>query len=136
MLDRGDVDAAGGIVRRHAAENFQARHRVLAREIRPVRRPGVLVGLVDEAAHAARLGDDGGIEHVERPHHASGAGRVRIEMYVDIDGADQRRVGKAEIDRPAQRVDLPFIGIGCRRGAQAAFLAAAGAQRQPESRGH
>jgi len=38
-------------------------------------------------------------------------------MHMDVDGADQRRIGKTEIDRPAHRVDFPIVkldGLGRR----------------------
>jgi hypothetical protein len=45
-------------------------------------------------------------------------------MQMHVDGADQRRIGQAEIDRPAHRVDIPVIEAG--------VLAAARANREPD----
>ncbi len=84
---------------------------MLAREVRGARRAGVLVGLEYEAAHAAGFGECHGVENVERPDHSAGAGRVRIKVHMDIDGAHQHRIGEAEIDRPAQGIDLPIIKL-------------------------
>jgi hypothetical protein len=41
-----------------------------------------------------------------------------------VDGADQRRIGQAEIDRPAHRIDIPVIKPG--------ILCAARAEREPK----
>ena len=45
-------------------------------------------------------------------------------MQMHVDGADQRRVGEAEIDRPAYRVDIPVVEAG--------ILSAARANREPD----
>jgi len=84
---------------------------MLARQIGGAGRSGVLVGLEYEAAHAAGFGERHGVENVERPDHSAWAGRVRIEVHMDIDGAHQRRVGEAKVHRPAHRVDLPIIEL-------------------------
>ena len=62
-------------------------------------------------------------DHVERADHAAGSGRVGIDMQMHVDGADERGIGQAEIDRAAQRIDLPLVG-------RRSVLDAAGAGRE------
>jgi hypothetical protein len=77
------------------------------------------MGLEDKAAHAALHRHLRGIEHIDGADRAAGAGRIRVEMQMDVDGADKRGVGETEIDRPAQRIDLPFLRRGRLRDARA-----------------
>ena len=76
------------------------------------------MGLEHEATHAARLGEVDGLDDVERADHAARPRRIGIDMEVDVDRADQRRIDEAEIDRPAQRIDLPLLAgvLGAARG--------------------
>src|SRR2546428_841757 len=80
----GGVVAAGEMVRGGAAK-FRDAGDVRAERVGGTRRAGVLVGLEYEAAHAAGFGERHGVENVERPNHAAGAGRVRIKVHMDID---------------------------------------------------
>ena len=50
-------------------------------------------------------------------------------MHVNVDGADQRRIGEPEIDRAAHRIDLPVVELGGLGQALAGLLPAAGAVR-------
>ena len=75
------------------------------------------MGIEHESAHAARHRELGGVEHVDGPDRSAGAGRIRINMQVDVDRTDQGGVGEAEVDRPPQRADLPLVAAGVLPGA-------------------
>jgi hypothetical protein len=61
--------------------------------------------------------DPGRVEHVDGADHTAGAGRIRVQVQMDVDGADERGIGETEIDRPAQGIDAPFVLARCVRGA-------------------
>jgi hypothetical protein len=67
--------------------------------------------LEDNATHAALLRKNRGLETVERADLPAGPGRIGIKMLVDIDGADERRIGQSQIDGTSHRVDLPVVRV-------------------------
>src|SRR5881296_3166802 len=63
----------------------------------------------DDATHAPLLRQDRSVEAVKGPDLPAGPRSIWIEMLVDVDRADERRVGQSEIDRTAHRIDSPVV---------------------------
>jgi hypothetical protein len=102
---------------------------MLAHQIGDARRAYVLMHLQHEAAHAARLGDGHRVKRIERPNLPAGSRGVGVEVNMDVDRANECRVGEAEIDRPAHRIDPPLVAaLSARR--LAGILAVACPKRQ------
>src|SRR3989475_11134535 len=66
----------------------------------------------DDAAHAPLLRKNRSVEAVKRPDLPAGARGIWIEMLVDVNRADERRVGQSQIDRTAHRIDSPVVRAG------------------------
>src|SRR5437773_11078809 len=66
----------------------------------------------DDAAHAPLLRKNRSVEAVKRPDLPAGARSIWIEMLVDVNRADERRVGQSQIDRTAHRIDSPVVRAG------------------------
>src|SRR6266581_4384812 len=66
----------------------------------------------DDAAHAPLLRKNRSVEAVERPDLPAGPRSIWIEMLVDVNRADERRVGQSQIDRTAHRIDSPVVRAG------------------------
>src|SRR5262245_30340108 len=66
----------------------------------------------DHAAHAPLLRKDGSVEAVNGPDLPAGPRSIGIEMLVDVNRADERRIGQSQIDRTAHRIDSPVVRAG------------------------
>src|SRR2546425_8555450 len=66
----------------------------------------------DDAAHAPLLRKNRSVEAVKRPDLPAGARGIWIEMLVDVNRADERRVGQSQIDRTTHRIDSPVVRAG------------------------
>src|SRR5437773_6006206 len=66
----------------------------------------------DDAAHAPLLRKNRSVEAVKRPDLPAGPRSIWIEMLVDVNRADERRVGQSQIDRTAHRIDSPVVRAG------------------------
>src|SRR5438046_9585549 len=66
----------------------------------------------DDAAHAPLLRKNRSVEAVKRPDLPAGPRSIWIEMLVDVNRADERRIGQSQIDRTAHWIDSPVVRIG------------------------
>src|SRR5438552_169630 len=66
----------------------------------------------DDAAHAPLLRKNRSVEAVKRPYLSPRARSIWIEMVMDVNRADERRVGHPQIHRTARRIDSPVVGAG------------------------
>src|SRR5437667_12728070 len=62
-----------------------------------------------DTAHAPLFRQNRSVESVKGPDLPAGSGSIWIEMLVDVNRADERRVGQSQIDRPAHRIDSPVV---------------------------
>src|SRR5207249_5745738 len=111
-LHRGQVDSACREVQGHAAEHLKTWNHVLPDQIRDSRRRRILMCFEDDAAHAPLLRKNRSVEAVKRPDLPAGPRSIWIEMLVDVNRADERRVGQSQIDRTAHRIDSPVVRAG------------------------
>src|SRR5439155_16393600 len=66
----------------------------------------------DDAAHAPLLRKNRSVEAVKRPDLPARTRSIWIEMLMDVNRADERRVGHPQIHRTARRIDSPVVGAG------------------------
>src|SRR5438093_2876587 len=66
----------------------------------------------DDAAHAPVLRTNRSVEAVKGPDLPAGPRSIGIEMLVDVNRADERRVGQSQIDRTAHRINSPVVRAG------------------------
>src|SRR5213593_948581 len=66
----------------------------------------------DDATHAPLLRKNRSVEAVKGPDLPAGSRSIGIEMLVDVDRADERRIGQSQIDRTAHWIDSPVVRIG------------------------
>src|SRR5881396_540111 len=112
MLHRGHVDSACREVQGHAAEHLKTRNHVLPHQIRDGRRRRILMRFEDDATHAPLLRKNRSVEAVKGPDLPAGSRSIGIEMLVDVDRADERRIGQSQIDRTAHWIDSPVVRAG------------------------
>src|SRR6266702_5525266 len=65
-----------------------------------------------DTAHAPLFRQNRSVESVKRPDLPAGPRSIAIEMLVDVNRADERRVGQSQIDRTAHRINSPVVRAG------------------------